>query len=121
MSQVNVASGSHVQDIFVTGAQAQASTNSMTTVAGADIDASAWRSVSYTITVITNSVNWQVLGANVSDYSDAVVVQASAAVAAAGVSSFSVTQAPFRFYRVQITDTVGGTHGTATLNGTAKP
>ena len=116
-----IVAGTRAADILLTGPQSQASTNAYAAVAGADIDARAFRSVSYTITVVTHDVTWEVLGANVSDFSDAVVVQAGASVVAGGSSSYSVQQAPFSFYRVQIEDTVGGTHGTATVNGTAKP
>lgn len=116
-----ITAGTRVADIGQTGAQAQASTNAFATVPGADIDARAFRSVSYTIAVTGNAVTWQVLGANAADYSDAVVVQAGASVPAGSNSSYSIQQAPFSFYRVQIQDTVGGTHGNATVNGTAKP
>ena len=71
-----------------------ASTNSL--VALAAIDTGPWKSLAYTIKVITASVDWTVFGANASDYSDEQIVQAEAAVAAAGKSSYVVAQAPYR-------------------------
>lgn len=117
---ISVLAGLQSVDLFATGPVAQASTSSYVAVAGTDIDARAWRSVAYTIAVATHDVTWQVLGANSADYSDAVVVQAGASVVAGANSSYAIAQAPFAFYRVQIEDTVGGTHGTATVNGVAK-
>jgi hypothetical protein len=121
MNCLQVQAGNRLADLGTTGAVSQASTNAYATVTGADLDAGAFRSVSYTISVITNAVTWQVLGANSADYSDAVVVQAGASVAAGANSSYSVQQAPFRYYRVQIEDTAAGSHGTATVNGVCKP
>jgi hypothetical protein len=115
-----VQSGQRAVDILATGAVAQASTATYVTVAGTDMDARAWRSAAYTIAVATNDVTWQVLGANTSDYSDAVVVQAGASVVAGANSSYAANPAPYGFYRVQIKDTSGGTHGTATVSGMAK-
>ncbi len=104
----------------VTGAIPQASTNATVVVAGAEIDATQFRSVCYTIAVATHDVDWSVFGANASDYSDEVAVLAATKVSAGANSSYSVAQAPFRYYRVKIVDDVGGTHGTATVNGIAK-
>lgn len=94
------------------------STNSF--VALAPVDARAWQSLSYTIKVATQSVDWEVFGANASDYSDEVSVQAAAAVVAAGKSSYSTAQAVWGFYRVKIKSTVNDVHGTATVVGIAK-
>jgi hypothetical protein len=115
-----VTSGARQADILVTGAVTQASTSAYVTVDGCDLDARAWKTVAYTISVATNAVTWQVMGANASDYSDAVVVQAGASVAAAAASSFVANPAPYAFYRVQVKDTSAGTHGSATVNGVAK-
>jgi hypothetical protein len=104
----------------VTGAIAQASTNATVVVAGAEIDATQYQSVAYTIVVVTNDVKWSVWGANAADYSDESAVLAAAAVTAGTSSSYTSSVAPFRYYRVKIIDSVGGTHGTATVNGVAK-
>jgi hypothetical protein len=95
-----------------------ASTNSL--VALGAIDTGPWKSLAYTIKVATASIDWTVFGANAADYSDEVVVQAEAAVAAAGVGSYVVAQAPFRHYRIKIKSTVADTPGTATAVGIAK-
>jgi len=65
-------------------------------------------------------VTWTVFGANTADYSDEVVVNAAANVAANAVSSYVVAQAPYAYYRVKIRSTVAGAHGTATVAGLAK-
>lgn len=104
----------------VTGALSQASTASTVVVTGSDMDATQFASVSYTIKVITNDVGWSVFGANVSDFTDEVAVQAATQVVAGAAGSYSVAQAPFRYYRVKVIDQVGGSHGTATVNGVRK-
>lgn len=90
-------------------------------VALAPLDARPWRSVSYTIVVSTHSIDWEVMGANQADYSDEVVVQSSATVAAGAVGSYSTVQAPFLFYRVKIKSTGAGQVGNAVVTGAAKP
>jgi hypothetical protein len=39
---------------------AQETTDNYAVVTGSALDASAWRSVDYTISVLTNSIKWQV-------------------------------------------------------------
>lgn len=90
-------------------------------VALAPIDMFGDTSLSYTIKVITNSVDWTVFGANLSDYSDEQVVQAEAAVAAGASGKYTEPQATYRHYRTKIKATVGGNQGTATVVGIAKP
>jgi hypothetical protein len=82
---------------------------------GSEVDMAGYTSLSYTLTCITNGVTWTVQGANVSDYSDAVVAQAAAAVAVGAVGSYSTALAVFRYYRVLIKATVGSSQGTATV------
>lgn len=105
---------------LATGAVVQASTASTVVAAGSELDATQFGSVAYTISIATNNVNWSVFGANVSDYSDEVAVQTATQVNAGAVGSYAATVAVYRFYRAKIIDTVGGTHGTATINGVAK-
>lgn len=99
---------------------AQTSTNADAVVAGSEIDARMWRSLAYTIKVAVNAVTWTVFGANASDYSDEVVVNSAASVAAGSASSYAVSQAPYAYYRVKIRSTVADTPGTATIVGVAK-
>lgn len=99
---------------------AQLSANADAVVVGSEIDALAWNSVSYTVTVADNSVTWTVFGANAADYSDEQVVSAAAPVAAGATGNYAVAQAPYAYYRVKIRSTVGGVHGTATVRGIAK-
>lgn len=89
-------------------------------VAIAPIDARPWRSIAYTIAVITNDLKWTVYGANASDYSDEQEVQAEAVVAAAATGTYTVAQAPYAYYRAKIKANVGGSQGTATVRGIAK-
>ncbi|HVW37517.1 MAG TPA: hypothetical protein VHB99_09430, partial [Pirellulales bacterium] len=88
--------------------------------AGAEIDARQWRTVCYNVSVAGNNILWSVWGANASDYSDEVAVKAAAQVNVGAADSYAASPAPYAYYRVKIVDAVGGTHGTATVNGTAK-
>lgn len=99
---------------------AQASVAAYADVAGSTLDTLMYGSVAYTLVNATQTISWKVLGANASDFSDAVEVQAEADVLAAGVASYSATVAVWRYYKVQIKDKVGGTHGTVTVRGVAK-
>jgi hypothetical protein len=98
----------------------QASTNATVVLAGCGFDARPWTSIAYTIAVATQAVTWSVFGANAADYSDEQIVQAAASVAAAGTGTYVAALAPYAYYRVKIIDTVGGTHGTATVRGIVK-
>jgi hypothetical protein len=97
---------------------AQVSTNAYVVYAGSEVAAKDFRSVSYTIKAVTESVKWKVYGANLANYTDEVEVQAEATVLAAAASSYAVAQAPYAYYRVKITD--GSGHSTATVTGLAK-
>lgn len=98
----------------------QASTNATVVVAGAEIDATQFRSVAYTAIAASHDVDWSVFGANAADYSDEVAVLTATKITAGANANYSVAQAPYRFYRVKVIDDVGGTHGTITVNGIAK-
>jgi hypothetical protein len=103
---------------LVTGAVAATSTASTAVATGAELDATQFGSVAYSISVATNAVKWSVFGANVSDYSDESAVQAATTVAAGAIGTYAATAA-FRFYRVKLIDDAGGSHGVATINGRA--
>lgn len=98
----------------------QLSADADAVVAGSEIDAQAWNSVSYTLAVVDNGVTWTVFGANAADYSDEQVVSAAAPVAVGATGAYAVAPAPYAYYRVKIRSTVGGVHGTATVRGIAK-
>jgi hypothetical protein len=115
-----VLAGNRQVPIEVVSPVAQASANAAAVVTGCELDARGWNALSYTIKVITNAVDWVVYGANSSDYSDEVEVQAEATVAASGVGSYSVSLPPFLYYRVKIHSHVADTHGTATVVGVCK-
>lgn len=105
-------------DIVAPAAQLSADADAV--VVGSEIDARAWKSLAYTIKVVTNPVTWTVFGANASDYSDEVVVQAAASVAAGAGGSYAIGQAPYAHYRIKIRSTTAGVHGTSTVVGIAK-
>ena len=86
----------------------------------APIDTGPWLSLSYTIAVITNDIDWTVFGANESDYSDEQIVQAEAQVNAGATGTYVVAQAPYRYYRIKIKSAVGAAHGVVTAVGIAK-
>lgn len=106
---------------FVTGAVGpQTSTSGTVVVAGAEIDATQCKTVCYTGVAATHDVDWSIWGANAADYSDEVAVLAATKIAAGASGSYTASPAPFRYYRVKVTDDVGGTHGTLLVNGVAK-
>ena len=88
-------------------------------VAGSEIDSLYFKSVSYTLVNATETITYQILADNRSDYATAVVVQ-TADILAAGTATYAVAQAPYRYYKVQIKDKVGGVHGTTGVYGLAK-
>ena len=116
----NAVSGSRIIQLEDITPAAQASTNSYAVVTDSNGTARAWQSISYTIKVITNSVDWTVHGANISDFSDEVIVNAESSVAAGATDSYAVTQAAYSYYRVKIKSTVADNAGTATVTGVMK-
>lgn len=87
----------------------------------ASLDARGYRSVSFTLIAATQDAKWTVYGANQSDYSDEVVVQNEATVAAGANGSYAATQAPYGFYRVKVKNSSAGQNSTVTVQGYAKP
>ncbi len=116
----NVHAGNVIKPVGVNEPIAQASVNTLTLLANSDMDARIWEALSYTISVITDSVDWTVFGANQSDFSDEVAVQAAASIAAGASGNYSIHVPVFGFYRVKIASTVADTPGTATLVGRVK-
>jgi len=120
MAQVLVSGQHHQAAVEAVGPISQASTNATTNVAGAEIDARQWKTVAYNVAVAGNNLDWSVWGANAADYSDEVAVKAATKVNAGAADTYAASPAPYAYYRVKIIDDVGGTHGTATVNGIAK-
>jgi hypothetical protein len=98
---------------------AQASVAAYADVAGSEADMLYFKSLSYTLINATQTITYQILGDNRSDYGSAVVIQ-TADILAAGTATYAVAQAPYRYYKVQIKDKVGGVHGTTGVYGLAK-
>lgn len=99
----------------------QASTASFTDVVGSTLTALYAANVSYTILNNgANSINWKVIADNDPAFSAPVTVKNSATVAAAGTDTYTAAPAPYSYYKVQIQDTSGGSHGQSHLFGVAK-
>lgn len=118
MAETTQANG--IQMIVEQNSGDQTSTNSYVQHAGTVLDALFHRFVSMTVKVATNDIKWTVYGANQSDFSDKVEVQAEAVVAAAAVGSFSSASAVWRYYGAEIKSSVGGSHGAVTAAAIAK-
>ena len=99
----------------------QVSTNAFVAVTGSVLDMWFKETLSYTISNVgANSITVQVVGANISDFSDEVVVNGPTAIGAAALTSYNVSPAPYRYYRVEEKATVADTHGSARVRGIAK-
>ena len=94
---------------------AQDSTDSYVAVTGSELDARAWRSVAYTMDVITNGVKWQVFADNASAFGSEVIVQAEALVAADAQGTFTLANAPYSYYRIKIKSAVAQTPGSVSV------
>ena len=106
---------------YITCAPAtQETTDAYADLTNSKLDAYEHNTVCYVIknTDGANSIDWKVLGSN--DDSEYVEVQAEAAVAAGAVGTFLTATAYYRYYKVQIKATVGGSQGDADLTGHAK-
>lgn len=99
----------------------QASVTAYADVVGSTLDSLYNYSVSYTILNNgANTIKWQVLAANLSDFSDVQTVKVEATVAASALDTYSSGPAVYRYYKVQIKDSVGGNHGQSHVGGIAK-
>jgi hypothetical protein len=100
----------------------QETTNDYVDVAGSTLDAEGKSRVVFTIknTDGANSLTWKVLASI--DNSTYVEVKAEATLAAAAISSFEATavQAAYRYFKIQVKATVGGSQGDAQVRGYAK-
>jgi len=99
---------------------AYTTTAAYTVVTGSEMTMLAYTCLAYTILVATHDIKWKVMGANTSDYSDEVEVQAEATVTAGNASSYAVSVAPYAYYRIKVVDASGGDHGEVTVVGIAK-
>lgn len=109
-----------IKDAEILSPTAQTSTASYVDVSGSKIDAANYESVALTVTNThgSNSIDYKVL-ASIDDVSY-VEVKAEATLAAAAIGSYSTSPALYRYYKVQVKDTSGGTHGAATVRVIAK-
>jgi len=106
--------------VEVVNPTAQATTNSYADVDGSLIDTLFQKSIAYTIlnSDVANDLDWQVVASN--DNDSFVVVDAESTVQEAAVDSYAVTQAAYRYYKVQVKSTVADTPAEATVSGIAK-
>lgn len=98
----------------------QFTTNDYADVTGSKIDTYGKTKVSITCVnlAVGNSINWKVLASN--DDISYIEAQAEATLAPDVVGSYSNTLATYRYYKVQIKATVGGSHGTAQVREYSK-
>lgn len=99
---------------------AQLTTDADVVLAGSELTVFAVGPLSYTLRAVTNAITWTVFGGNDSAFSDETIIQSATSVAANATGTFTVTSAPFLYYRVKIRATVAASQGTATLRGVAK-
>jgi hypothetical protein len=92
---------------------AQASTNSFVVLDGSELDARAWRSLEYSLTVLGNDVDWAVYGDNAVAFGTEVCVQVADTIVQSASGSFSVANAHYEFYRIKIKSTVAETVASA--------
>jgi hypothetical protein len=104
----------------VTAPVAQTTTNDPAVLAGAEIDARDWLTVSYTVSVATNTITWWVYGANLATYAGEVIVSGPTDVVAGATSAYAVTPAPYGFYRVKVDSKVDASFGSVTCVGITK-
>lgn len=125
MTVQKIITGTREKEIDVVAPAAQLSTDAYAAITDGNIDARGFSTLSITIAVITNAVTWEVYGANKADFSDEVVAQAGATVAAGAKGSFTLGAIAtgfsyFAFYRVKIKATTPGSQGTATITAFQK-
>jgi hypothetical protein len=95
--------------------------NTFADVVGSTIDTENFGTIAYTcVNTGAQTICWKVIGGNDAAFADAVTVQASADILAAGIASYSSTAAVWRYYKIQVSDKVNGQHGAATVRGIAK-
>lgn len=97
-------------------------TNTNTLVSGSILNASAALSVSFTIrnTGDSHTLSYEVIGGNVPDLSDGVVVQNSANVTHGNVGSYATQVAPYAYYGIKVVSTANNSHTTGSIFGRAK-
>lgn len=99
----------------------QASTDPVVVVAGSELDASIFQAVSYTLeNTGANSIDVGVYRGNLADFSDEAQDGSDFVIAAAGFASFAAANPPFRFYRLKVNASAGGSQGQITAVGVAR-
>ena len=100
----------------VAKAVAQATTVAYVDLADSIIDSGPFRYVSYTLACLTQNSLYKIIGSNDGDnWFDVVAEQA---ISAAAIDSQAITAPTFRYYKVQIKESVAG--GTISAVGHAK-
>ena len=97
----------------------QASTNAYVML-GAVLDCRAANSVALTVINADQTISYKVQGANRSNFTDAVEVQAPADLAASAIGYYASAAPVYAYYRVMIIDKVAGTHGNAVMTAIVK-
>ena len=108
-----------LESIILTPAD-QETTDSYADVTGSEIDAYSQSLVSYTVknTDGANSIDYKVLASI--DGTTYVEVQAEASLATGATGTYATTTAAYRYYKIQVKATVGGSQGDAQVRAIAK-
>lgn len=128
----------NVGQIFELDVAFQTSVNGATLLAGSEIDARPYSSLSIVFENITNDVTFVTYGSNDADFTHRIAVIANFAMTAGanaaqqhllttqGIGGTGDTSAPgawilgFRYYKIEIFSTVGGVHGSARVRYTGR-
>lgn len=103
-----------------TDLDAQATTNSYVDVSGSNVDTLRYKSLSFVVgnTDEANDLDFKVLASN--DGTNYVEVQAEATVQELTGGTYAVTQAAYRYYKVQVKSTIAETPAEATVSYSLK-
>lgn len=102
---------------------AQATINTYADVVGSKIDTAPRSGGSVAIalnnTDVANDLDWKILGSIDDDTYYEVVAEATVQEASSG-TPYTISQAPYRYYKVQVKSTSGGNHAIAVVTVVAK-
>lgn len=108
------------ENVTTTSVTPQVSTNAFVDVTGSTINATSLSFVNYTLgNSGANTITYKVLGANVSDFTNAQTVS-TADITAGSNTVVTSNPAIYSYYKVQVESKVDDTPGTITVQGIGK-
>ena len=121
--------GGYQRPVMAFTTAAYTTVNAYADVAGSDLDALLLDTLGITIQNAgnANGITYQVVAANLPDFSDAVIATNPAGTAGAGniafgaIGSFSTYFLPFRYYKVQAKAQTAGNQSTVVVNTLGTP